>query len=65
MKRLLLLICTLLCANVLSAQTTFWIGDIQYEITSTNPAEVEVNNATSAITTANIPSTVTYQGNNL
>ncbi|MEE0888933.1 MAG: leucine-rich repeat domain-containing protein [Bacteroidales bacterium] len=61
MKRLLLLICTLLCANVLSAQTTFWIGDIQYEITSTNPAEVEVNNATSAITTANIPSTVTYQ----
>ena len=61
MKRLLLLICTLLCANVLSAQTTFWIGDIQYEITSTNPAKVEVNNATSAITTANIPSTVTYQ----
>ena len=61
MKRLLLLICTLLCANVLSAQTTFWIGDIQYEITSTNPAEVEVNDANSSITTANIPSTVTYQ----
>ena len=60
MKRLLLLICTLLCANALSAQTTFWIGDIQYEITSTNPAEVEVNDANSSITTANIPETVTY-----
>ena len=61
MKRLLLLICTLLCANVLLAQTRFWIGDIQYEITSTNPAEVEVYNAISSITTANIPATVTYQ----
>ena len=61
MKRLLLLICTLLCANVLSAQTTFWIGDIQYEITSTNPAEVEVYNAISSITTAIIPAIVTYQ----
>ena len=61
MKRLLLFLCTLLCANVLLAQTTFWVGDLQYEVTSTNPAEVEVNSATSAITTANIPETVTYQ----
>ena len=64
MKRLVLFICTLLCANVLFAQTTFWIGDIQYEITSTNPAEVEVYNAISSITTANIPATVTYQETN-
>ena len=64
MKRLLLFISTLLCANVLMAQTTFWIGDIQYEITSTNPAKVEVNDANSSITTANIPSTVSYEGTN-
>ena len=60
MKKILTLICTLLCANVLLAQTTFWIGDIQYKITSTNPAEVKVNDADSWITTANIPETVTY-----
>ena len=61
MKRLLLLICTLLCANVLLAQTRFWIDSLQYEVTSINPAKVEVYNANSSITTANIPSTVTYQ----
>ena len=62
MKRLLFFICTLLCANVLMAQTRFSIGGIRYEITSTNPAKVKVNDANSSITTANIPSTVTYQG---
>ena len=60
MKRLLFFICTLLCANVLMAQTRFWIGDIQYEVTSTNPPEVEVNGASESITTANIPATVTH-----
>ena len=62
MKRLLFFICTLLCANVIMAQTRFLIGGIRYEITSTNPAKVKVNDANSSITTANIPSTVTYQG---
>ena len=62
MKRLLLLICTLLCANVLLAQTTFWVDSLQYKVTSTNPAEVEVYDTKSSITTAIIPSTVTYQG---
>ncbi len=62
MKRLLLFISTLLCANVLMAQTRFWKGDIQYEVTSTSPVEVEVNDATSAITIANIPETVSYDG---
>ena len=57
MKKILTLICTLLCANVLLAQvgTTFWIDSLQYEVTSTNPAEVEVNDANVSITTANIP----------
>ena len=63
MKRLLLFICTLLCANVLFAQTRFWVGYLQYEVTSTNPAEVEVcdvYDVNSSITTANIPATVSY-----
>ena len=64
MKRTLLLICTLLCANVLWAQTSFWIGDLQYEVTSTNPPEVEVNDTEGLITTANIPSIVSYDGIN-
>ncbi len=66
MKRLLLLICTLLCANVLSAQTgtKFWIDSLQYNVTSTNPDEVEVYNSKSSITIANIPATVTYEGTN-
>ena len=62
MKRTLLLICTLLCANVLSAQTRFWVDSLQYKVTSTNPAEVEVYSANSSITTAIIPAIVTYQG---
>ena len=60
MKRLLLLICTLLCANVLWAQTRFFVGDLQYEVTSMNPPEVMVywyqNNPTNVV----IPETVTY-----
>ncbi len=62
MKKILTLICTLLCANVLLAQTRFEIDSLKYEVTSTNPAEVEVYYANLSITTANIPETVTYQG---
>ena len=60
MKRTLLLICTLLCANVLLSQTTFTIGDLTYGVISTNPPQVEVHDANLSITTANIPETVTY-----
>ncbi len=63
MKKILFFVCTLLCANVLFAQT-FWDGDLQYEVISTNPAKVEVNDANSSITTANIPETVSYEGTN-
>jgi hypothetical protein len=45
---------------VLFAQTIFWVDSLQYKITSTNPAEVEVYYANSSITTANIPATITY-----
>ncbi len=64
MKKVLLLICTLLCANVLSAQTRFWVDSLQYEVTLTNPAKVEVYDANDSITTVNIPATVTYNGIN-
>ena len=59
MKRTLLLICTLLCANVLFAQTRFWVDSLLYEVISTNPAEVKVFYADESITTANIPAIVT------
>ncbi|MEE0899487.1 MAG: leucine-rich repeat protein [Bacteroidales bacterium] len=60
MKRIIFAICTILCANVLFAQTRFWIDDLQYEVTSTNPPKVKVYDAASSITIANIPATVTY-----
>ena len=60
MKRIIFAICTLLCANVLLAQTTFTIGDLTYGVISTNPPQVEVHDANLSITTANIPETVTY-----
>ncbi|MEE0889117.1 MAG: hypothetical protein U0L57_02780, partial [Bacteroidales bacterium] len=58
MKKILTLICTLLCANVLLAQT-FTIGDLRYTVISTG---VDVRAADTTITIANIPETVTYQG---
>ena len=61
MKRTLLLICTLLCANVLMAQT-FWIGDLKYGITSIDPMQVAVSDANESITTADIPTRVMYGG---
>ena len=62
MKRLALFICTLLCANVLLAQTEFIVGNLKYNVSSSNPPEVAVGAADTTITTANIPETVTYQG---
>ena len=60
MKKIIFAICTLLCANVLFAQSTFTIGDLTYGVISTNPPQVEVHDANLSITTANIPETVTY-----
>ncbi|MBO7225407.1 MAG: leucine-rich repeat protein, partial [Bacteroidales bacterium] len=62
MKKILTLICTLLCANVLLAQTRFYVGDLQYQVTSTNPAEVMVYYYQNNPTTVNIPETVSYEG---
>ena len=62
MKRLLLFISTLICANVLMSQTRFSIDGLRYEVKSTNPAKVEVYDANSSIITAIIPAIVTYYG---
>ncbi|MEE1220906.1 MAG: leucine-rich repeat domain-containing protein [Bacteroidales bacterium] len=62
MKRLVLFICTLLCANVLSAQTEFIVGNLKYTLSDSNPTKVSVGAADTTIITANISATVTYQG---
>ncbi len=64
MKRLVLFICTLLCANVLMAQS-FTIGDLGYTVynySGGTTGVVYVYAADTTITTANIPETVTYEG---
>ena len=63
MKRLALFIFTLLCANVLLAQS-FTIGDFSYTVRnySDGTTGVIVGAADTTITTANIPETVTYEG---
>ena len=60
MKRLLFLICTLLCTNVLSAQD-FWKGTLHYYI-SNGTATVYGYDWSAHPTNIVIPSTVTYEG---
>ena len=62
MKRLLLLICTLLCANVLLAQDFFLAGQLYYAVTSNSSVEVYGYNSSNPPTDLVIPETVTYQG---
>ena len=64
MKKILTLICTLLCANVLFAHIFFY-GDLQYEVTSTNPPEAMVYDHPSTYPLEGnvvIPTTVISQG---
>ena len=62
MKRTLLLICTLLCANVLFAQDFFLAGQLYYAFTSNSSVEVYGYNSSNPPTDLVIPETVTYQG---
>ena len=62
MKRLLLLICTILCANVLLAQDFFLAGQLYYAVTSNSSVEVYGYNSSNPPTDLVIPETVTYQG---
>ncbi|MEE1221267.1 MAG: leucine-rich repeat domain-containing protein, partial [Bacteroidales bacterium] len=58
MKKILTLICTLLCANVLLAQTRFWVGDLQYEIIGAN--EVKVYKSDISISSIDISNIVVF-----
>ena len=60
MKKIALLFCTLICANILIAQPDFTIGNITYRVTSSNTVKVHDYNDSDSVLV--IPSTVTYQG---
>ena len=60
MKRTLLLICTLLCANMLFAQT-FTIGNVKYDVKYNTTDEVNVVDCDD-VSLIIIPETVTYNG---
>ena len=62
MKRLLLFICTLLCANVLLAQDFFLAGQLYYAFNSNSSVMVYGYNSSNPPTDLVIPETVTYQG---
>ena len=64
MKKILTLICTLLCANVLMAQNIFLAGQLYYLVTSNSSVEVCSYNRWNSPTDLVIPETVTYQGTN-
>ena len=65
MKRILSFLCTLLFANVLFAQTSFWVDSLQYEIyPELLPGLATLTCADNSITTADIPETVNYNGTN-
>ena len=62
MKKILTLICTLLCANVLLAQDFFLAGQLYYYVTSDSSVKVYCYNSSNPPTDLVIPETVTYQG---
>ena len=62
MKKILTLICTLLCANVLIAQDYFLAGQLYYAFTSNSSVVVYGYNSSNPPTDLVIPETVTYQG---
>ena len=62
MKKILILICTLLCANVLMAQYDFIAGQLHYIVVSDSSVTVWSYNSSNPPTDLVIPETVTYQG---
>ena len=59
MKKITLFICTLICANVLIAQTQFTIGSITYEVIDSNEVKIYDYSGTDSVLV--IPDTVAYQ----
>jgi hypothetical protein len=64
MKRLLLSIFTLICANTLLAQERFSIGELTYEITNETQAQVELHKCSNSAISVIIPQEVSYNGVN-
>ena len=59
MKKIVLFICTLICANVLMAQTRFTINSITYEVIDSNEVKIYDYSGTDSVLV--IPDTVAYQ----
>lgn len=59
MKKLLFILCTLVSANVLSAQNSFTVNGLNYAILDDASAQV-TGLGNSALSVIDIPSSVTY-----
>ena len=62
MKRITLLILSILCANILVAQPSFTIGNFDFETISSNTVKITRYNRTTNLTSVSIPSSVTKNG---
>ncbi len=62
MKKLMMILCTILCANILAAQIQFTSGGLWYEVIDDNSVEVARQNSFDISGSVVIPSTVTYNG---
>ena len=62
MKKLMIILCTILCANILAAQTQFTSGGLKYEVIDNNSVKVARQNSSDISGSVVIPSTVTYIG---
>ena len=61
MKKLIMILCTILCANILAAQT-FTSGGLKYNVIDNNSVRVAQPNSSDISGSVVIPSTVTYNG---
>ena len=62
MKKLMMILCTILCANILAAQIQFTSGGLWYEVIDDNSVKVARQNSFDISGSVVIPSTVTYNG---
>ena len=58
----MMILCTILCANILAAQTQFTSGGLKYEVIDNNSVKVASQNSSDISGSVIIPSTVTYNG---
>ena len=61
MKKLMIILCTILCANILAAQT-FTSGGLKYQVIDNNSVKVAQQSSSDISGSVIIPSTVTYNG---